>query len=283
MQDALSPWVLVYFVLLIVFGSFFLVNLALAVLYLQFTKEFSVSPAASRAASAAVSRCGSFAGGRLRVQLPVGTQVQEHVQRRRKSTVSGDVPGCGDEQQQQQQQCQGEISLPQHQQSFEELLEAHQQPLAPTSGVTWSSLTAENCGTVAAAVQSMPECLSEHGFVTAKVIVSRRTISSKAIQQGEGKEQQSPALPSDSKLTQQQSPRTILKTGVHVHVQQQVPKQRQKELEEQLQQQQQPHTLLRKCQALLRWCVWPFSTVWELLQRKCRELIKVGCLSAWPI
>lgn len=51
MQDALSPGTLVYFVILIIFGSFFLVNLALAVLYLQFTKEFSVTPSASRSLS----------------------------------------------------------------------------------------------------------------------------------------------------------------------------------------------------------------------------------------
>lgn len=40
----MSPWVLVYFVSLVIFGSFFLVNLALAVLYLQFSKEFSLIP-----------------------------------------------------------------------------------------------------------------------------------------------------------------------------------------------------------------------------------------------
>lgn len=36
-QDASTPWVWVYFTVLIVFGSFFAVNLALAVLYLHFT------------------------------------------------------------------------------------------------------------------------------------------------------------------------------------------------------------------------------------------------------
>jgi len=49
-----SPWVLVYFVSLVIFGSFFLVNLALAVLYLQFSKEFSLIPG-----SAVVSRCAT--------------------------------------------------------------------------------------------------------------------------------------------------------------------------------------------------------------------------------
>eukprot|EP00803_Ostreobium_quekettii_P004183 evm.model.scf_87.8 EVM.evm.TU.scf_87.8 scf_87:120717-129538(-) len=38
-QDAVSPWVWIYFVVLIVFGSFFAVNLALAVLYLYFTNS----------------------------------------------------------------------------------------------------------------------------------------------------------------------------------------------------------------------------------------------------
>ena len=37
MQDGLSSAVWIYFVVLIIFGSFFAVNLALAVLYLQFT------------------------------------------------------------------------------------------------------------------------------------------------------------------------------------------------------------------------------------------------------
>lgn len=37
-QDAVSPWVWIYFVAIILFGSFFMINLALAVLYLQFCK-----------------------------------------------------------------------------------------------------------------------------------------------------------------------------------------------------------------------------------------------------
>ena len=35
--NAVNPWAWVYFVLMIVFGSFFAVNLALAVLYVFFT------------------------------------------------------------------------------------------------------------------------------------------------------------------------------------------------------------------------------------------------------
>ena len=38
-QDAVNPWVWIYFVVMIVFGSFFAVNLALAVLYLYFTDD----------------------------------------------------------------------------------------------------------------------------------------------------------------------------------------------------------------------------------------------------
>ena len=38
-QDAVNPWVWIYFVIMIVFGSFFAVNLALAVLYLYFTDD----------------------------------------------------------------------------------------------------------------------------------------------------------------------------------------------------------------------------------------------------
>ena len=38
-QDAVNPWVWIYFVAMIIFGSFFAVNLALAVLYLFFTEE----------------------------------------------------------------------------------------------------------------------------------------------------------------------------------------------------------------------------------------------------
>ncbi|KAF6257951.1 Ion transport protein-domain-containing protein [Scenedesmus sp. NREL 46B-D3] len=64
-NDAVSPWVLVYFVVLIVTGAFFLINLALAVLYLQFTKEFSVAPSAS----AAVTRSASLAAGQASLRL----------------------------------------------------------------------------------------------------------------------------------------------------------------------------------------------------------------------
>ena len=38
-QDAVSDWVWIYYVLLLGFGSFFAVNLAIAVLYVQFVKE----------------------------------------------------------------------------------------------------------------------------------------------------------------------------------------------------------------------------------------------------
>lgn len=38
-MQGVSPWVWLYFLPLVAFGSFFLVNLALAVLYLQFTKD----------------------------------------------------------------------------------------------------------------------------------------------------------------------------------------------------------------------------------------------------
>lgn len=38
-QDAVSPWVWVYFLALMIFCSMFILNLALAVLYIQFTKE----------------------------------------------------------------------------------------------------------------------------------------------------------------------------------------------------------------------------------------------------
>jgi hypothetical protein len=38
-QDAVSTWVWIYYVLLLIFGSFFAVNLAIAVLYVQFIKE----------------------------------------------------------------------------------------------------------------------------------------------------------------------------------------------------------------------------------------------------
>jgi hypothetical protein len=46
-------------------GAFFLINLALAVLYLQFTKEFSVAPSAS----AAVTRSASLAAGQASLRL----------------------------------------------------------------------------------------------------------------------------------------------------------------------------------------------------------------------
>lgn len=90
LQDAVSGWVLVYFLLLITFGSFFLINLALAVLYLQFTKEFSMAPpskAASRAASMTAGKASSRAvsigaGASTEVLNPQSNarQLQQHVQ-----------------------------------------------------------------------------------------------------------------------------------------------------------------------------------------------------------
>jgi hypothetical protein len=91
LQDAVSTWVLVYFLLMIIFGSFFLVNLALAVLYLQFTKEFSLTPAASRATSRAISKAASSAATRTnsyaagkpgqRLHLQDAQQLQQRLQR----------------------------------------------------------------------------------------------------------------------------------------------------------------------------------------------------------
>lgn len=43
-QDAVSTWVWIYYVLLLIFGSFFAVNLAIAVLYVQFIKEDTRPP-----------------------------------------------------------------------------------------------------------------------------------------------------------------------------------------------------------------------------------------------
>lgn len=120
LQDAVSPWVLVYFLMVIIFGSFFLVNLALAVLYLQFTKEFSLSPAAnsraaSRAASAAATRCNSYAAGKHGQRSQDANQLREHLQRVRqegfgRTPTGGSQSGSGASEDQclkQQQECQG--------------------------------------------------------------------------------------------------------------------------------------------------------------------------------
>jgi hypothetical protein len=48
-QDAISPWVWIYFVAIILFGSFFIINLALAVLYLQFCKGEPLAIASGQA------------------------------------------------------------------------------------------------------------------------------------------------------------------------------------------------------------------------------------------
>eukprot|EP00899_Mesostigma_viride_P019380 jgi/Mesvir1/27443/Mv07229-RA.2 len=50
-QDATNSWVFLYFVVLIIFGSFFAVNLALAVLYMHFTDTATASHEASAAAA----------------------------------------------------------------------------------------------------------------------------------------------------------------------------------------------------------------------------------------
>ena len=62
-QQAVSPWVWLYFVPLVAFGAFFLVNLALAVLYLQFAKDTQQAPAGAAAPPAADSAKGAAAAG----------------------------------------------------------------------------------------------------------------------------------------------------------------------------------------------------------------------------
>ena len=42
MQDGVSPWVAIYYVTMIVFVSFFAVNLMLAVLYVKFTEPSAI-------------------------------------------------------------------------------------------------------------------------------------------------------------------------------------------------------------------------------------------------
>lgn len=61
-QEAVSPWVWIYFVLLVIFGSFFVVNLALAVLYLQFTKDTPAEAPTAAAAAGGGGRSGKEGG-----------------------------------------------------------------------------------------------------------------------------------------------------------------------------------------------------------------------------
>jgi hypothetical protein len=64
-QQAVSPWTWVYFVLLVIFGSFFVINLALAVLYLQFTKDAPppAPPATDPAPAEGVAAGGTSGAG----------------------------------------------------------------------------------------------------------------------------------------------------------------------------------------------------------------------------
>lgn len=319
LQDAVSPWVLVYFVLLIVFGSFFLVNLALAVLYLQFTKEFSVTPAASRtvstAASAAASRNAHLADtkelqqtGRDWQPIRSGSSsragascLQQPVQPNQDPTarlpqvdgmqIIGNqaVSQMAETQQQPQWQQQEQAGLrqpPRCSDADGELPGACQDlPAGPnrlpplSSNITWGCFAPETAavgcdvgmlqGSVSGSgsAQSPAENAAEQDFVTAKVIISRRTGSGKALPAGH---KQHAAEGHPGRAAAQQSPRTILKHS-KVEQQQQQPAPQQPAVRAQ----QRSHWQLKLLASLHR-CLKPFAAAGLALSQRCRALLKVG-------
>lgn len=93
-QEAVSPWSWVYFIFLIMFGSFFIVNLALAVLYLQFTKEPAPQqPGLSTAASGTNGLDKSAHGGEASKGVEGGASQGAGVM----SRVTWEVGGSDDE------------------------------------------------------------------------------------------------------------------------------------------------------------------------------------------
>lgn len=298
----MSPWVLVYFLLLIIFASFFLVNLALAVLYLQFTKEFSLSPAASRAASrrssrAVSSRCNSFAAGRLNFLLQqggAGNVKQERAQHGAQDGSAGvmSMNGTGsgtnrthEQQERQQQRAQQQqvsgASVWQGKQSHEQRCEeqlpgncggpetedeaagcvqlaAKPQTLPPVR-VTWNSLSGSKGEASADGADSEPE------HATARVTIRQPVTASKG-KPGASTEQGSVVGTANSP---QQSPRAILKHGP--------PSQQPGRLQELGSSNGSASSSWLLCvRQQLRRCCGLFMTAWELLRRKCRNLIKVG-------
>lgn len=340
LQDAVSTWVLVYFLLLIIFGSFFLVNLALAVLYLQFTKEFSLTPAASqatsRAASTAATRCNSYAAAKPGPRMQ---QLQEGLQRawpqgEEERVWPGSLSGSGvlaDQCPKQQQECGGHGAYAHrshHQQGIElgptsaggvqqhsavrqapqceEGLGEHLGPscdsvrvpggleqlpaavppkrLPPLAGSTRvTQVTGEvsfacDAGSLPGSwsgsgegLRTTQDSTAEQDFVTARVIVSRRTNSTKTAHWASLEQPHAPALHHPSReAALHHTPRAIIKPA-------------------QQQQQQQP---VGPADSTGRWqhlfsclqgCWAPFNNGWGLLRQMCRQLVKVSRCQGTPV
>lgn len=70
-QDAINYWVWIFYLVIIIFGSFFLINLALAVLYVQFSNQETEDPSVAQpnpalapgSASASADAAGGARGG----------------------------------------------------------------------------------------------------------------------------------------------------------------------------------------------------------------------------
>jgi hypothetical protein len=350
LQDAVSPWVLVYFLLLIIFGSFFLVNLALAVLYLQFTKEFSVSAASkaasktlsmkvgkaiSRAVSAAASLASDMLSPRVLTSDTKGHTQGAAAEGQQGMAVNNAVVdqclqtqhvhvGQLDKQEKQQQELLVANSSAEH--SEDMLLEPQlvlwgnqptsgprqvaqctddseqpagtwqslpgmsdlpaspkRLPLLPGGG-SWKGFDGEQLA-AASSFGSLPgstsgsgrpgtsaEGAAEQDYVSAQVIVSRRTNSKKAAHWAsaeaaaveptaqKAQERWAELSPRKAEL----SPRTILKHPVKQPVQ---PAHQAASLS--------PSSSLQRMESCLEVCCQPFADGWEWLRQRCRDLIKV--------
>jgi hypothetical protein len=234
-------------------GAFFLINLALAVLYLQFTKEFSVSPAAS----AAVTRSTSLAAGQASVRL-VDLQAEPSEQHHAQMTADdydddffGLPPYCGAA-------------------SMKQAANRVDDNVGEVKGVGSSSVRGSaSVGRQTSFQDEEAEVAAGDAFVTAEVVLTSRPHV-----QDTGQQQQQ----------QQQNPQQntalakAVKQGVHysdghqsprVRLQQQHQQQQQQRLHQQQQnQQQQQPALLSKCGQCC-------SRVRGGIRQACRTMIEV--------
>lgn len=353
LQDAVSPWVLVYFLLLIIFDSFFLVNLALAVLYLQFTKEFSVSAAnkatsrtlsmtlgkaVSRAVSTAVSAAASLAGDMLSPRaLTPDTKVHTQGAARKGQQGLSANDAVVDQCLQTRQQAHGGQLDKQEQQELlvakslaaedsesmlldpQPVLWGSQQKPGPRHKAQCTDDSEELPGTLksvsgmsdlpaspkrlpqlpgggswkritgaASSFGSLPDSTSgsgqtgtsaegaaEQDYVSAQVIVSRRTNSKKAAHwaSADAAGVEPPAQKAQERWAElsprkaELSPRTILKHPIKQPEQPVQPARQAAPLS--------PSSSFQCRDSCLEGCWQPFADGWEWLRQRCRDLVKV--------
>jgi hypothetical protein len=221
-------------------GAFFLINLALAVLYLQFTKEFSVSPSAS----AAVTRSTSMAAGAASLKL-ADLQAEPSEQHHAQMTADdyddefAELPAYG-------------VAA-----FVKQAASRADAKLSEAEGVGSNSVRGSTSVGRQTRFQTKEVVAAGDAFVTAEVVLTSR-----------------PPGPITGQQQQQQHPQNAglvkaLKQGVHYSDGHQSPRVRLQQQQQQHQQQCQQHqpSQGRRC------C----SQVWNGIRQACRTAIEVLC------